>query len=197
MDETGAIARAAGARVLRQRTLGYAGALAEGYVELRRWGIERVVQLDADGQHPAGRARTLLAGLREADLVIGCRDDGAGGTAGAMHRALGRQLLSSLIRRTCGVATRDPTSGFWALGPRALEAFSAWFPADVADANVRVWADRWGLRIAEVPVAMATRQGGRSMHAGLRGGINLVRSVRAVLREARRPLPELLGRGEA
>ena len=125
MDETGAIARAAGARVLRQRTLGYAGALAEGYVELRRWGIERVVQLDADGQHPAGRARTLLAGLREADLVIGCRDDGACGTAGAMHRALGRQLLSSLIRRTCGVATRDPTSGFWALGPRALEAFSA------------------------------------------------------------------------
>ncbi|HND31807.1 MAG TPA: glycosyltransferase family 2 protein, partial [Myxococcota bacterium] len=51
-DQTGEVALAAGAVVLRSAP-GYARALQVGFVHALREGAPWVIQMDADGQHPA------------------------------------------------------------------------------------------------------------------------------------------------
>ncbi len=182
-DATGRIAAEAGATVLTPaHDTGYAAALATGYRHLTEQGYDAVVQLDADGQHPPEAAPDLLQGLRGADWVVGSRQ--GTGSPGPLSRRAGNALLSATVR-LAGVDARDVTSGFWCLGPTAQALCAAEFPQGVADANVRVWATRKGLRLREVPVHMAERETGTSMHGGWRGVRNLVRSVRAVWVAAR------------
>lgn len=185
-DATRSIARSAGAEVVVEEGRGYAAALATGYRHLA--GASAVVQLDADGQHPPREIPRLVAALDQADWVIGRR---VHGWRGAALRRAGAAVLSLAVARHTGVWPADPTSGFQCLGPRTLAAFCRWFPDDVADANVRVWALRLGLRVVEVPVEMAPRSGGRSMHDGWRGALHLGQSLAAVRREAHRPLVEV------
>jgi len=88
------------------------------------------------------------------------------------------------VRSSTGQQLGDVTSGYWALNRTALEAFARYFPTDVADANIRVLARRVGLEIKEVPVEMASRLDGTSMHGGLSGIRNLGRSLWALRRES-------------
>ena len=62
----------------------------------------------------------------------------------------------------------------------ALRVLGDALDPEVADANLRLAAVRGGLVTAEVPVAMAERAVGRSMHDGLAGVRNLGKSLRAV-----------------
>lgn len=181
-DGTAAIATAAGATVLPATGIGYAAALASGYRHLTVQGYDAVLQLDADGQHPPEAALDLLAGLSTADWVVGSRQGTA--SPGPWSRRAGNALLSASVR-LAGVDAADVTSGYWALGPTAQALCAADFPTAVADANVRVWATRRGLRLREVPVAMAERTAGVSMHGGWRGMRNLIRSLGAVWQAAR------------
>jgi glycosyltransferase involved in cell wall biosynthesis len=74
-DGTGAAARAAGAEVLRHEVnRGKGAALQTGFDEATRRGIDRVLTLDADGQHDPARAPELLRALDRSDVVIGSRD---------------------------------------------------------------------------------------------------------------------------
>lgn len=181
-DTTAALAARAGATVLTPTGTGYAAALAAGYRHLLPQGYDAVVQLDADGQHPPEAAPDLLQGLPGADWVVGSRQ--GTDSPGPFARRAGNALLSASVR-LAGVNQDDVTSGFWALGPTAQALCAAAFPVGVADANVRVWATRHGLRLREVPVAMAERSAGTSMHDGLRGVRNLGRSLVAVWTAAR------------
>lgn len=159
-DDTAAVARAAGARVIESEP-GYARALKAGYRHLRGSGV---VQLDADGQHPAEAIPRLAGALVGADIVVGSRFlQGAGYRVGLRRRAaIGG--LSWLTAALIGQRIYDVTSGFQALSPRAVAVFAECFPADFADANVFVLARKKDLLIREVPVPMRARQGGESMH---------------------------------
>ena len=186
-DDTAAVARAAGARVVRQQGQGYAGALHTGYRACHQLGVQRLVQLDGDGQHPPAAAPRLLEALAEGNLIMASR---SGTTSPApLSRRLANLLLSAIVQRVTGLPLRDVTSGFWALDARAITVFAEHFPPDVADANVRVMADRAGLSIVEIPVPMPQRGGGRSMHQGAAGFGNLLRSLHAISREARHRPP--------
>ena len=176
-DATAVLATRAGATVLRPSGTGYAAALATGYRHLLPRGYDAVVQLDADGQHPPESAPDLLGGLLGADWVVGSRQGTV--SPAPLTRRAGNALLSASVR-LAGVDQADVTSGYWCLGPTAQALCAAEFPVGVADANVRVWATRRGLRLREVPVAMAERSAGTSMHGGLRGVRNLGRSLVAV-----------------
>ncbi len=73
-DETRAVARAAGARVLSLPfNLGVGGAMRAGYTFAQRHGYDRAIQVDADGQHNPGDIGRVLAGLQHADISIGAR----------------------------------------------------------------------------------------------------------------------------
>jgi len=182
-DNTAQIAASEGAEVIGQPGRGYADALRAGYRHLHARGVERVVQLDADGQHPPEALPELLAALAGADWVIGSRQGTT--SPGSVVRRAGNAALSLAVRAACGARIADVTSGLWALGPAALSLFAVRMPQDVADANVRVIAARAGLRIAEVPVQMAPRIGGVSMHDGWDGVHNFQQSLRALWAEAR------------
>lgn len=185
-DDTAAIARRRGAIVVPQGGEGYAAALRTGYRFALDRGATRLLQLDADGQHPPGALPLLLNALEDANLVVGSRSGTA--SPGGLLRRAGNAALSLAVRIVTGVPLADVTSGLQALDAVALDRLLPAFPADVADANVRVLALRLGLCVAEVPVTMAPREDGASMHDGPAGVRNFGRSLRAVVREAIGPL---------
>jgi glycosyltransferase involved in cell wall biosynthesis len=171
-DDTAAVARAAGARVVRLPfNLGAGVAAQTGYRLAAREGYECVVQLDGDGQHEPADIPALLGLVerREADVAIGSRF--LGGTAyrpGALRR-IGMGLFGWLAWLVTGVRFSDVTSGFRAFSGDVVRfAATEWYPTDYADADVLITLRRAGFRLREVPVRMYPRAGGRSMHAGLR-----------------------------
>lgn len=170
-DGTGDEAEAAGATVLRHPyNLGYGSALHTGYCFAARQGYQRVLQMDADGQHEAAMLPRLLAALDAgADVVLGSRYlDGAPPATSGM-RKLGTALFRSIASRWTGVPITDPTSGFQGLSARALyTVVHDGYPEDYPDTDVLVEHTRAGLRIVEVPVRMHPRRGGLSMHRGAR-----------------------------
>ena len=172
-DDTAAVARAAGARVVRLPfNLGAGVAAQTGYKLAVREGYECVVQLDADGQHEPADIPKLLAVIaaRQADVAIGSRflDGAASYRAGALRR-VGMGLFRLLAWLLTGVRFSDVTSGFRAFGADVVRFVATeWYPTDYADADVLITLRRAGFRLREVPVRMYPRAGGRSMHAGLR-----------------------------
>ncbi len=180
-DDTAAQAERAGAEVLTSPT-GYASALKVGLAVALERGAAWVVQMDADGQHPASALPGLLAALPDADLVVGSRFLAGAGYRVPLARRFGIAVLSSLASQRAGARLTDVTSGLRVWSPRALAALLPCFPEPVADGNLLVAAARAGLRVREVPVAMLPRQGGTSMHAGMRGAVFAARSLVATLR---------------
>ncbi len=156
-DETAAIARRHGAQVLRHPfNLGYGAALQTGYKYARRHSARLVVQMDADGQHDPRDVETLVAPVLRGvlDVVIGSRFLGADGYRIGLARLAGRSLFQGLARLR-GLRITDPTSGFQALGPTALDLYVGdFFPTDHPDVDVLLTAHRCGLRIGERSVAM-------------------------------------------
>ena len=170
-DATATEARAAGARVVSHPyNLGYGSALHTGYCFARREGYERVLQMDADGQHEAAMLRRLIAGLDGgADVVLGSRYLDGHAPRSSLARRLGTRLFAAIATRWIGTRITDPTSGFQGLSARALDSVvNDGFPEDYPDTDVLIEHHRRGLRLVEVPVRMHERRGGMSMHRGAR-----------------------------
>jgi glycosyltransferase involved in cell wall biosynthesis len=167
-DRTADLAAAAGAEVLRLPiNLGVGGALRTGFRYAVAHDYDCVVQVDADGQHVADHIHELLdaldAGERPADIVIGSRFADGGDHPMSRVRRWCIHLLSFVIARSGKVRVTDPTSGFRVIRRPLLDAFARDFPhhylGDTFEAVLV--AARRGYRIAEVPVQMRERQGGR------------------------------------
>jgi glycosyltransferase involved in cell wall biosynthesis len=169
-DATGAVARAAGATVLRHPfNLGYGAALQTGYKWALRAGATLVVQMDADGQHDPGEVAALAAPVvaGDLDLAIGSRFLGVGDyEMGALQRA-GRNFFRALLS-AFGLRVTDPTSGFQAMNRAVLELYASdMFPSDFPDVDVLLCAHRHGLRVGERPVRMRKSPRASTLHAGL------------------------------
>lgn len=167
-DRTADEAGRAGARVLRSAP-GYARALRTGFIHALRGGAPWVVQMDADGQHPAPGISRLRAALADADLVVGSRFVAEPGYAVPVERRLAIAVLGRWATMCAGQRLLDVTSGFRAWRPDALATMVADYPEDVADANVLVRAIRRGLVVRELGVEMNQRAGGVSMHTPVGG----------------------------
>ncbi len=167
-DDTAGAARREGAILLRSGT-GYARALRAGFCYALAQRAGWVVQMDADGQHPASAIGGLVAALSAADVVIGSRFLGSIGYAMPLHRQAAVRLLGGWASLWAGQPIRDVTSGMRAWRPAALARMTGDFPEEIADANLLVRAVRRGLKVAELPVPMRARRSGDSMHGGLDG----------------------------
>ena len=171
-DATAAVARAAGARLVRLPfNLGAGVAAQTGYKFAVRERYDCVVQLDADGQHEPADIPGLLAVIArgEADVAIGSRFLGDAGYRPGLLRRAGMGLFRWLVWLLTGVRFSDVTSGFRAFSGDVIRFVATeWYPTDYADADVLITLRRAGYRLREVPVRMYPRAGGRSMHAGLR-----------------------------
>jgi hypothetical protein len=169
-DATSAVARGAGATVLRHPfNLGYGAALQTGYKWALRAGARVLVQMDADGQHDPAEVAALAAPVEagELDLVIGSRFLGAGDYRMHALQRIGRNFFRSLLS-AFGLQVSDPTSGFQAMNRAVLELYASdMFPSDFPDVDVLLCAHRHGLRVGERPVRMHASPRASTLHAGL------------------------------
>jgi glycosyltransferase involved in cell wall biosynthesis len=165
-DDTAALARAAGARVVcLPINLGVGGALRTGFRYACDHGYRTVVQVDADGQHPTATIDALVQALdeRDLDMVVGSRFLQPSGYQLSRSRRAAIALLARVIATAGDTRTTDPTSGLRAIRTPLLDALAHNFPhhylGDTFEALLV--ATRRGYRIGEVPVAMRPRQGGQ------------------------------------
>mgnify|MGYP000608223006 CR=1 FL=1 len=122
------------------------------------------IQFDGDGQHDVSCIKLLVEQIEKgSDLAIGSRFlEPSTGFKSTFMRRLGIKWLCGSIRLASGLKVTDPTSGFRATGPKALEYFCKDYPADYPEPESIVAAKKAGLTISEVQVVMHERQGGVS-----------------------------------
>ena len=191
-DGTVAVARAAGAAVVREAQRGYGAACLAGiaWLETLQPPPETVVFLDADHPEDAESIPRLLAPPR-VDLVLGVRT-GPGGETGNLrsHANAGNRLVLTLAWMLFGRRFRD-------LPPFRAVRFAALRDLAMDDRNwgwtlqMQLRALRLGLTVAEVDVLHLPRSQGRSKISG-RLGLSLkvgIKMFYTLARERLRPAP--------
>ena len=168
-DDTSHVARRAGAKVFRAPiNLGYGGAVQAGLKYAHKRGYERVVLMDADGQHDPAYIGTLLDASRDYDLVIGSRFKGEASYRIPFVRRVGMRVFSRIASALTGQPIHDTSSGFQALRSDVVALFAEGaYPVDFPDADMLIWVARHGYRVGEVGVRMHARMAGKSMISGL------------------------------
>ena len=167
-DGTSDISRSMGIRVLDlPLNLGVGGALRAGFRFAVKEKYSAIVQIDADGQHPAGEIENLIAAANgnQAQLVIGSRflSDGTSMKVGIVRRLVMRVLARSSSRAT-GTIITDTTSGFRIIAQPLLSKFAQSFPTNYLGDTYEavVSAGRAGYKVVEIPAAMRERMAGES-----------------------------------
>jgi glycosyltransferase involved in cell wall biosynthesis len=167
-DGTADVARASGARLLDLPiNLGVGGALRAGFKYACERNFQAVVQVDADGQHPADEIVHLIdeANTSGAHLVIGSRflSDGTSMEVGRVRRFVMRLLARSATNATQSPIT-DATSGFRIIQQPLLTEFSRTFAVNYLGDTYEalIAAGRAGYFVREIPAALRPRQNGES-----------------------------------
>ncbi len=196
-DDTGAVAEAHGAIVLRLPfNVGIGGAVQTGFRYALEEGFERAVRLDGDGQHVASEIPKLLGPLErgEADLVIGSRfADGGSSYRPPLARRLGIRIFARLVSTLGGQRVTDTTSGFVALDRAGIELFAREYPHDYPEVEATLVALRSGLRLSQVQVEMRERETGASSITFVRSLYYIVKVLLALLVASLRRYPRLEG----
>lgn len=166
-DNTAAIARQAGARVVHHPyPLGNGGAIKAG---ARVAAGELIVFMDGDGQHDPADIPRLLEPLEQGfDMAVGARD--ADGQA-SLHRRLANWFYNRLATAMTGHRIADLTSGFRAVRADRFRRFLYLLPNGFSYPTTSTMAFfRSGFPVAYVPIRVSDRTG-RSKIRLLRDGI--------------------------
>lgn len=189
-DATADVARRAGAHVASLPfNLGVGGAMRVGFKYALDHGFSNAVQVDADGQHDPGEIVDLLEVLDSADLVLGARFAGKGDYIVRGPRKWAIDLLAAVLSRSAHTKLTDPTSGFRASGPRAVQLFAEHYPAEYLGDTIEslVIATRSRLVVRQVPVGMRVRAAGVPSHNPFKAAIYLGRVAMAIIFAFARP----------
>lgn len=171
-DDTGEVARRAGATVVREPVFGYGAACLKGLASLSDQS-EIVVVLDADRSDYPEDLPLLLGPIQrgEADLVIGSRVLGrAEDGALRWNQRLGNKLACGLIRWLYGARYTD-MGPFRAITRENLDRLGMEDKTYGWNAEMQVKAIHQGLRILEVPVRYRKRIGRSKISGTIRGTI--------------------------
>ena len=149
----------------------------------RLTGHDTVVRVDGDGQHRPDQIERLLRPIRDAraDAVQGSRYSGGTSYASQGVRRLGQRLLGLLLSAIMRQRVTDPTSGFWAFGPRAVRLLADHHPTGYPEPELLLLLSRNRLTVTEVPIEMRGRLAGRSSLTLARAGLALARVLLAVV----------------
>ena len=150
----------------RTEKAGLGAAYLHGFRVALERGYDVVGEMDADGSHQPEQLPSLLAALRNADLVIGSRWVSGGSV---VNWPLSRKVLSVggnlYARLLLGIPLRDVTAGYRLFRRTTLESIDLGsvesagyiFQTDLAFRTLRA-----GLRVVEVPIEFIERVRGES-----------------------------------
>jgi hypothetical protein len=169
-DDTGAVARAAGAEVLRHaRRLGKAQALRTGIVAARARGASHVVTLDADGQHDPDDVPALLAAAAPRTIVVGGRLGDA--EAMAPERLDAIKVAGFFACWASGLRVHDTQSGFRLYPLAVFDAVPTYRGGFVFETEILLEAAARGWVVREVPVRALPRAASRSRFRPVGDGV--------------------------
>lgn len=160
---------------------GRAHAIAAGFAQARGWAV---AVMDSDGQYDPGDLPALMAALRGgADVANGRRVDRADS---AVRRLVSNTYNAVLMRGLLGVRCQDANSGLKLFRRAALPTLG-YDPAGFRRGHryLIAWAERRGLRVAEVPIRHRPRAGGSSYIRPVREARNTVLDLIAFRRAMR------------
>lgn len=170
-DGTGDIAAEWAAReprvsvVRRAGKLGLGTAYLAGFAWALEHGAEAVMTMDADFSHHPRYIPAILAAAENADVVIGSRYVPGGDVLYPFHRRLLSKTANFVARAALGLRAHDCTAGFRLYRADVLRKV----PLDRIRSNgysflveMLTFAQRAGIRIAEVPIIFADRERGVS-----------------------------------
>lgn len=177
-DDTSRIAMGFGVAVLDLPiNLGVGGALRAGFQHAVHNGFEAVIQVDADGQHPAERISELISASNDlgASLVIGSRFLGSTKSMSVSDtRRFAMRVLAWTASRAAGTTITDATSGFRIIRQPLLKKFSKSFSANYLGDTYEaiVVAGRAGFIIREISAPLSERLNGKSSSSSFRSFLN-------------------------
>lgn len=154
-DDTGRVAEEAGARVVRRPyPFGNGSAIKAGARAARG---ERIIMLDADGQHDPALIPRLLEELEDHDMVVAAREADS-------HASRGRRLANAVFNRLASKLTNreilDLTSGYRAVRRRVLHEFLPLLPNQFSyPTTITMACLRAGYTVSYVPIRAAMRRG--------------------------------------
>lgn len=159
--------------IQRGRKLGLGTAYVRGFLRALEMKADHVLQMDADFSHTPEDIPCLLAGLDNADVVVGSRYVVGGGVD--EHWGFARRMLSMVgnlgIRVIAGLQVRDATSGFKAFRGETLDSIElSYFKCKgfAFQAEMAYVCQRNGYKLLEYPIVFEQRAEGRSkMSAGI------------------------------
>lgn len=166
-DRSREVAEAAGARVVEVPDKGYGNALRGG---LRAARGRFVIMGDADGSYDFSEISEFLSRLRGgADIVMGCRMPGGGGTIahGAMpwkHRWIGNPALTFIGRLLFRCPSHDFHCGLRALTREAFEKMDLRTEGMEFASEMVIKASLREMRIEEVPITLHKDRRSRPPH---------------------------------
>lgn len=150
---------------------GFERALSDGY--------DTVIEMDADGSHPAAALPAILDALQTHDHVVGSRWTAGGAVANwPRHREWLSRAANTYARWTLRIGVRDSTAGYRAFRASTLRAIdlehvdSRGYCFQI-DMTLRVLDA--GLTVAEVPITFVDRIAG---HSKMNGSIVVEAMVR-------------------
>jgi glycosyltransferase involved in cell wall biosynthesis len=157
--------------------LGLGGAMRTGFRYAHTHGYDVVVRMDGDGQHDSESIDTLLEPVLagRADVVRGSRYLGDSAYQAVGFRRVAQHFVARLLSMMTGETVTDPTSGFWAYGPRAVALLVHHHPTGYPEPELLLLLHRNGMRTREVPVRMRERLAGRTT-------LNVGRTLLAIAR---------------
>jgi dolichol-phosphate mannosyltransferase len=145
---------------------GLGAAYLAGFSWGLRHGYEALVEMDADGSHDPAYLPALLAGLKDADLVLGSRWVRGGRVLNwPKHREILSRGGNAYVRLMLGLRIRDATGGYRAFRAgtlRAIDLASVESTGYCFQIDLTVRAVRAGLTVAEVPITFTERARGTS-----------------------------------
>jgi hypothetical protein len=165
-DSTPAVARRAGARVVRLPRLGKGQALTLAEREAPP-GSLLLADADLDGD-----LRPLLEG--DADLTVAAFAERQGGGFG-----IAKRTARALVKALGGLETQEPLSGQRVLSPEAREACFPLAPGFGSEVRMTIDAARAGLKVEERELDLRHRATGRDTHGFLHRGRQLLDAVLA------------------
>jgi glycosyltransferase involved in cell wall biosynthesis len=160
-DQTADVAATSGARVERLGVnQGGGAALRRGFALARAEGAAFVVTMDADGQHLPGDLTRLLEPVvqGQADLAIGSRVLGSA-EPNTFARELGIRVFNRLVSFLTRTQISDCSNGYRAMRAEILDSLDL-RQEQFHTSEFLIQALARGIRVVEVPVAVARRTHG-------------------------------------